>query len=251
METRRPRRVRRQRQTGSPCRFSATENIDEEETPIRLLCFLLWKIRAGIATDAAQPRASWYLSHLWLKRIGIEPQISQMAQMIFYPSIRVIRVIRGAWLGPRPVLSAGPRNPPGIAAAQFLSSNALVLDSCIEDFPLFRLSPMFTPRDTTGHREPLPGIRFKTLAYGAKTLLTEFHLEKGRLLPRHSHPQEQTGYLISGAIRLTIGNQKFDAKPGDCWCIEGGVEHQAEIIEDSVAIEVFSPVRQEYLPDEK
>jgi quercetin dioxygenase-like cupin family protein len=107
---------------------------------------------------------------------------------------------------------------------------------------------MFTPRDTTGYRAPLPGIRFKTLAHGSRTLFTEFHLERGRLLPRHSHPQEQTGYLVSGAILLTVGDQKFEAKPGDCWCIEGGIEHQAEILEDSVAIEVFSPVREDYLP---
>jgi quercetin dioxygenase-like cupin family protein len=49
-------------------------------------------------------------------------------------------------------------------------------------------------------------------------------------------------------MRLTIGRQCFDAKPGDCWCIAGGVEHEASILEDSVAIEVFSPVREEYLP---
>ena len=38
-------------------------------------------------------------------------------------------------------------------------------------------------------------------------------------------------------------------EPGDSWCIPGHVEHRAEIIEDSVAIEVFSPVREDYLPD--
>jgi quercetin dioxygenase-like cupin family protein len=104
---------------------------------------------------------------------------------------------------------------------------------------------MFTSKDSSGFKEALPGIRLKTLAHGAKTLFAEFHLQKGSLLPRHSHPHEQTGYLVSGAIRLTIGTEAFNAKPGDCWCIEGGVEHQAEILEDSVAIEVFSPVRQE------
>jgi mannose-6-phosphate isomerase-like protein (cupin superfamily) len=66
-------------------------------------------------------------------------------------------------------------------------------------------------------------------------------------VPRHAHPQEQTGYLISGRIRLSIGEESFDVEHGDSWCIPGNVEHQAEILEDSVAVEVFSPVREDYL----
>jgi quercetin dioxygenase-like cupin family protein len=88
----------------------------------------------------------------------------------------------------------------------------------------------------------------KTLVHGEKTLFTEFRLQAGHILPRHAHEQEQTGYLVSGRISLSIGNERFDAHPGDSWCIPGGVEHGAEIIADSVAIEVFSPVRKDYLP---
>jgi len=111
--------------------------------------------------------------------------------------------------------------------------------------------PMFTPASDSGYREVLLGVRLKTLAHGATTHFTEFHLEKGRMLPRHAHPHEQTGYLISGALRFTIGAETFDAKPGDCWCIPGGVEHGAVVLEDTVAIEVFSPVREDYLAAEK
>ena len=107
---------------------------------------------------------------------------------------------------------------------------------------------MFTSSNNTDYTQVLSGIQLKTLAYGKKTLFAEFRLEKGRVLPKHSHPHEQTGYLVSGSIRLTIGTETFDTKSGDCWCIEGGVEHGAEIMENSVAIEVFSPVREDYLP---
>ena len=107
---------------------------------------------------------------------------------------------------------------------------------------------MFTRADTNHYTEVLPGIQLKTLTYGEKTLFTEFRLTKGKILPKHHHPHEQTGYLVSGRICLTIGAETFAVKPGDCWCIEGGVEHGATILEDSVAIEVFSPVRQDYLP---
>jgi quercetin dioxygenase-like cupin family protein len=106
---------------------------------------------------------------------------------------------------------------------------------------------MFTPASEEGYRDALPGIQRKTLAHGSKTLFTEFRLQKGSVLPRHAHPHEQTGYLVRGAMRLTIGNETFTVCPGDCWCIEGAVEHEALVLEDSVAIEVFSPVRQDYL----
>jgi quercetin dioxygenase-like cupin family protein len=108
---------------------------------------------------------------------------------------------------------------------------------------------MFYKNNNNGYKQALKGIRMKTLVYGDKTLFTEFRLEKDNLLPEHSHPQEQTGYLVSGRIRLSIGEETYDVKPGDSWCIPGNVEHQAEILEDSVAIEVFSPVRKDYLPD--
>ena len=108
---------------------------------------------------------------------------------------------------------------------------------------------MFCKRSDNGYKQALDGIKLKTLAYGSKTLLAEFRLEKGSQLPRHAHPHEQTGYLVSGRIRLSIGEASFEAEPGDSWCIPGNVEHQAEILENSVAVEVFSPVREDYLPD--
>jgi len=107
---------------------------------------------------------------------------------------------------------------------------------------------MFQKRSEDGYIPAIPGIEMKTTAHGEKTLMTEFLLKKGSVLPRHTHPHEQTGYLVSGRIRLSIGPEEHDVLPGDSWCIGGDIEHGAEIIEDSVAVEVFSPVREDYLP---
>ena len=107
---------------------------------------------------------------------------------------------------------------------------------------------MFNKQNREGYISAIEGIEQKTLVYGEKTLMVEFLLRKRSLLPRHSHPHEQTGYLVKGNIILTIGAEEFDVKPGDSWTIPGGVEHKADIIEDSVAVEVFSPVRENYLP---
>lgn len=100
-----------------------------------------------------------------------------------------------------------------------------------------------------GYKQILPGIKIKTLVYGDKSLLSEFRMEQGSQLPSHAHPYEQTGYLISGRIRFSIGEEAFEAEPGDSWNIPSDVTHRAEILADTVAIEVFSPVREDYLPE--
>jgi quercetin dioxygenase-like cupin family protein len=107
---------------------------------------------------------------------------------------------------------------------------------------------LFYKVNESGYKQVLPGIRLKTLVYGEKTLLAEFSMEANAVLPRHSHSYEQTGYLVQGSIRLTIGPQTFEAGPGDSWCIPSNMDHSAEILENSVAIEVFSPLREDYLP---
>ena len=107
---------------------------------------------------------------------------------------------------------------------------------------------MFNQRSDAGYLPALEGILRKTLVHGEKMLLTEFRLSNGAVLPRHAHPYEQTGYLVQGRMRLTIGSEQHDVRPGDSWSIPGKVEHGADILEDSIAIEVFSPVRDDYLP---
>jgi quercetin dioxygenase-like cupin family protein len=90
------------------------------------------------------------------------------------------------------------------------------------------------------------GIRIKTLVLGESTLMTEFKLSKSAIIPIHNHPYEQTGYLISGNIILHIEEEKYNMKKGDSWCIHKNVSHQAEVQEDSIILEIFSPPREDY-----
>ncbi len=106
---------------------------------------------------------------------------------------------------------------------------------------------MFYKKNETGYRVVMDGIRLKTLVHGERTLLCEFRIEKGKVLPSHKHHHEQTGYLVSGRMKFIIGDEEFDVEPGDSWCIPGDMEHAAEAFEDSVGVEVFSPVREEYM----
>ena len=107
---------------------------------------------------------------------------------------------------------------------------------------------MFYKKINTKYNMLVEGIEFKTLAYGEKTQLCEFKLQKGNSLPLHEHPHEQTGYLVSGKIILMVANEQYEAESGDAWSIPGNISHGAEVIEDSIVVEVFSPIREEYLP---
>jgi quercetin dioxygenase-like cupin family protein len=107
---------------------------------------------------------------------------------------------------------------------------------------------MFTKSKDDGYKQILPGIKIRTLVHGDKSLLSEFRMEQGSQLPWHDHPSEQTGYLIAGRMRLFIGDETYEVEPGDSWSVPGGVSHRAEILVDALAIEVFSPVREDYLP---
>lgn len=107
---------------------------------------------------------------------------------------------------------------------------------------------MFTTTDSSGYRTLLEGVRMKTLVHGEHTLMTEFHLAEGASIPLHRHPYEQTGYLVSGRLSFVVEGEQMEAGPGDSWNLAADVEHSADVLEDSVVVEVFSPVREDYLP---
>ena len=106
---------------------------------------------------------------------------------------------------------------------------------------------MFYKSSQDGYRSPMEGVKLKALVHGEKTMLCEFRIQAGKSVPQHEHPHEQTGYLVKGKIKLFVEDEVVDLGPGDSWCIPGGVPHSAEVLEDAVIIEVFSPPREEYL----
>jgi len=106
---------------------------------------------------------------------------------------------------------------------------------------------MFYQHNQEEFHQTLPGIQLKTMVYGEKTLMVEVHMQKGSELPLHKHPHEQTGYMVSGGMRLIVEGQPFEVEPGDSWSVPGDKEHKVEVLQDTVVVEVFAPVREDYL----
>lgn len=78
-------------------------------------------------------------------------------------------------------------------------------------------------------------------------MVTKMNYKKGDFAPTHAHPNEQSGYVISGKYRITIDGKEEYLNPGDSYAIPENVPHSMEVIEAGEVIDVFTPVRQDYL----
>ncbi len=95
-------------------------------------------------------------------------------------------------------------------------------------------------------KELLKGIDIQTF-WGDKMLLARITIAPGGVVPRHSHPHEQAGTVLEGVLRLGIDKEERALKPGDFYVIPGGVEHWVSPGDvRTVALDIFSPVREEY-----
>lgn len=90
--------------------------------------------------------------------------------------------------------------------------------------------------------KPQGDVSVKVLHVGEELLVLEVRRSKGLIDPVHKHDDhETTGYLISGRMRVIIGDEEFIAEPGTSWVHPRGVEHYSEALEDCLQLEIKSP----------
>jgi unsaturated pyranuronate lyase len=90
----------------------------------------------------------------------------------------------------------------------------------------------------------------RRLVVGERMMLAHVYLKKGSVVPRHSHDNEQLTYILEGALRFTIGAEGAEeiiVRAGEVLVIPSNVPHQAEALEDTLDVDVFSPPRQDWL----
>ena len=83
--------------------------------------------------------------------------------------------------------------------------------------------------------------------WGKEMLISRAELGPNAVMALHSHPHEQSGVILSGELTLTLDGETRRLGPGDMYLVPGGVEHGGTAgPQGCVAIDVFSPVREEY-----
>lgn len=87
-----------------------------------------------------------------------------------------------------------------------------------------------------------------TIFPGEKAMISVVRIDPHAEGPRHSHPEEQWGFLLEGSATRFQGDEAFDLRPGNIWRTPPNVEHAIKAgSEGAVVIDVFSPIREAYL----
>ena len=87
----------------------------------------------------------------------------------------------------------------------------------------------------------------RKIVAGEREMLVQIYVKRGCLVPMHAHDSEQMTYVLQGALEFLIGGEKITVREGEVLHIPSWVEHQAEALEDTFELDVFSPIRQDWL----
>ena len=94
---------------------------------------------------------------------------------------------------------------------------------------------------------PEPGLTRRMGSYNEKLCLVEHRMAKDWVGGRHSHPHDQVVYVVSGRLKIILGDESFEVGAGDSFVVKGGIEHQASAMEESLVIDIFNPCRLDYV----
>jgi quercetin dioxygenase-like cupin family protein len=91
------------------------------------------------------------------------------------------------------------------------------------------------------------GVKRKIMAYDDKLMVVKVQFEKGGIGSLHQHHHSQITHIESGTFEVEIGEDKKVLKAGDAFYIPPNVMHGAVCLEAGVLIDVFSPMREDFI----
>ena len=95
--------------------------------------------------------------------------------------------------------------------------------------------------------EQLNPMATRQMIHGSSITVARLRTRKGSLVPTHSHVNEQITTMEQGAMLFVTPTEKIVVRAGESLVIPPNVPHSVESLEDSVAIDIFSPVREDWV----
>jgi quercetin dioxygenase-like cupin family protein len=99
-------------------------------------------------------------------------------------------------------------------------------------------------------QEELKPDLHRRLISAERMMLAHVYLDEGCIVPKHSHENEQLTYILEGVLRFRLGedgSEVVDVAAGEVLHIPSNVPHEAEALEDTLDVDIFSPPRQDWL----
>ncbi len=91
-----------------------------------------------------------------------------------------------------------------------------------------------------------PTIARKIIS-GEKAMVAQVFLAKGAVVPEHYHESEQITYILEGSLQFQIEGKEIVVGKGEVLRIPSNVPHRAVALEDTLDLDIFSPIRHDWL----
>ena len=96
-------------------------------------------------------------------------------------------------------------------------------------------------------KENVTPVIARQLVTGVSAMAGMITLQKGSYVPKHSHVSEQLTYVIEGSLRFLIDGKEIMVNAGEILVIPAWMPHEATAVEHTVELDIFSPIRQDWL----
>ncbi len=96
-------------------------------------------------------------------------------------------------------------------------------------------------------KEVLSATISRKIISGDKAMVAQVFLAKGAVVPEHRHESEQITYILEGALQFQIEGQEIVVAKGEVLRIPSNVPHRAVALEDTLDLDIFSPIRHDWL----
>jgi quercetin dioxygenase-like cupin family protein len=96
-------------------------------------------------------------------------------------------------------------------------------------------------------KESLNPSLARQVVHTSQLTIARIHLSRGAVVPEHSHANEQVTTLLEGSIKFVYPGGEIALRPGETLEIPSNLPHRVEALEDSVALDVFAPRRDDWI----
>ena len=106
---------------------------------------------------------------------------------------------------------------------------------------------MYMVNNEVEWEEVAPGMKRKIMAHDERLMLVKVEFEKNGVGALHQHPHTQITYVERGLFEVEINGEKKVLGSGDVFYVPPNAIHGAVCLEAGVLIDVFSPMREDFL----